>query len=96
MLLSVIITKIMHWYKMSKDGKGLQNKALTLGAFRMDEVDEQRIKMGLVKSELRKVEMLLGHFRERFQRSLGGSDKQVHEANMAFLERKLYDTIKGL
>lgn len=96
MLVSVIITKIMHWYKMAKDGKGLQNKTLTLGTFRMDEKDEHRIKMGLVKSELRKVEMLLGHFPDRFETYLGGNDKWVYEANMAFLERTLYDTTKGL
>lgn len=96
MLLSVIITKIIYWYRMSKDGKGLQNKALTLGTFKMDEEDEQRIRMGLVKSELRKVEVLLSRFRDRFERSLSGCDKQVYDANVAFLQRRLYDTIQGL
>jgi hypothetical protein len=40
MLLSVIISKIMYWYKMSKDGRELQNKALTLEIFRMDEINK--------------------------------------------------------
>lgn len=96
MLLSVIITKIMHWYKRSRDGKGPHEESLTLGSYMMDKEDEQRIKMALVKSELRKVEMLLSRFRERFERSLNGNDKQMYEANMAFLERKLHDTITGL
>lgn len=96
MLLSVIITKIMHWYKKSRDGKGANEETMTFGTYQMDKEDEQRIKMALVKSELRKVEMLLSRFRERFERSLSGSDKQVYEANMTFLERRLHDTFKGL
>ena len=86
----------MHWYSRSRDGNGLQEVCLTLGTYKMDKEDEQRIKLALVRSELRKVEMLLGRFRERFERSLDGYEKELYEANMAFLERKLYDTIKGL
>lgn len=96
MLLFVIVTKIVHWYKKSRDGQGSEEVGVTLGTFKMDKEDEHRMKMVLIKSELRKVEMLISRFRDRFERSLDGQDEQVYEANMAFLEQRLQDTIKGL
>ncbi|KAJ9648122.1 hypothetical protein H2199_001899 [Coniosporium tulheliwenetii] len=96
MLLFVIITKVVHWYKKSRDGQGSDEVGVTLGTFKVDKEDEHRMKVVLIKSELRKVEMLISRFRDRFERSLDGQDEQVYEANMAFLEQRLQDAIKGL
>ncbi|KIX96237.1 uncharacterized protein Z520_08015 [Fonsecaea multimorphosa CBS 102226] len=98
MLLSVIITRIVQCYKKIRNGEceGSEEVGVTMGSLKMDSEDEYQIKMVLIRSELRKIKSLVTRFRERFENYLQGADRQLYEANMAFLEYGLDDTIKGL
>ncbi|OQU98233.1 Fungal Zn2-Cys6 binuclear cluster domain-containing protein [Cladophialophora immunda] len=98
MLLSVIITRIVQCYKRIRNGEcpGSEEVGVTMGSLKMDSEDEYQIKMVLIRSELRKIKALVTRFRERFESYLQGADRQLYEANMAFLEYGLDDTIKGL
>jgi hypothetical protein len=99
MLLSVIITRIVESYKKIRNGEqcqGTEEVGVTLGMMKMDSEDEYQIKMVLIRSELRKIKGLVMRFRDRFENYLQGPDRQLYEANMAFLEHGLDDTIKGL
>jgi hypothetical protein len=96
LLLSVIITRIVQCYKKIRSGEGADDVGVTLGAMKMDSEDEYTIKMVLIRSELRKIKTLVTRFRDRFENYLQGADRQLYEANMAFLEYGLDDTIKGL
>lgn len=62
----------------------------------MDSEDEYQIKMVLIRSELRKLKALVTKFGDRFERFLDGPDRQLYEANVAFLECGLEEGIKGL
>ncbi|ETI20212.1 hypothetical protein G647_08246 [Cladophialophora carrionii CBS 160.54] len=99
MLLSVIITRIVQTYQKIRNGEhpqGCEAVGVTLGSMKMDSEDEYQIKMVLIRSELRKIKALVTRFRDRFENSLQGPDRQLYEANMAFLEYGLEDTIRGL
>ncbi|OAP55334.1 hypothetical protein AYL99_10307 [Fonsecaea erecta] len=99
MLLSVIITRIVQCYKKIRNGEGGEggeDVGVTMGSLRMDREDEYQIKLVLIRSELRKIKALVTRFRDRFENFLQGPDRQLYEANMAFLEYGLDDTIKGL
>ncbi|KIX05318.1 uncharacterized protein Z518_06190 [Rhinocladiella mackenziei CBS 650.93] len=98
MLLSVIITRIVQCYKKIRNGEcqGSEDVGVTMGTLKMDSEDEYQIKMFLIRSELRKIKSLITRFRDRFENFLQGADRQLYEANMAFLEYGLDDTIKGL
>jgi hypothetical protein len=99
MLLTVIITRIVQCYKKIRNGEcctGNEEVGVTMGMLKMDSEDEYQIKMVLIRSELRKIKTLLVRFRDRFENYLTGADRNLYEANMAFLEYGLDDTIKGL
>ncbi|KIX08899.1 uncharacterized protein Z518_03556 [Rhinocladiella mackenziei CBS 650.93] len=98
MLLSVIITRIVQCYKKIRNGEcqGSEEVGVTMGMLKMDSEDEYQIKMVLIRSELRKIKLLITRFRDRFENFLQGADRQLYEANMSFLEYGLDDTIKGL
>ncbi|KIW74258.1 hypothetical protein Z517_12198 [Fonsecaea pedrosoi CBS 271.37] len=98
MILSVIITRIVQCYKKIRNGEcqGCDEVGVTMGSLKMDSEDEYQIKMVLIRSELRKIKSLVTRFRDRFESFLQGADRQLYEANMAFLEYGLDDTIKGL
>jgi Fungal Zn(2)-Cys(6) binuclear cluster domain/Aflatoxin regulatory protein len=98
MVLSVIITKVVQWYRRSRhgQGQGSEEVGVTMGVFKMDSEDEHQIKTVLIRSELRKIKMLMTRSRERFEKYLDGQDRELYEANMAFLEQGLEDTIRSL
>jgi hypothetical protein len=107
-LLAVIIMKIISWYSaighaapgFSVAVEQVVPTPLRLGAYRLDGEDEERIKVHLVLSELRKVDALTVKFRGRFSRSAGQQAEkdveQLCEALVAFLRLRLRETVGGL
>ena len=87
---------------LSKDGDdtisncsaGSGHGCVTLGSYRMDKEDDERLKMEIVAIELRKVETLVVGFRERFcgtqmQRPQAEHESRLYEALLDFLAKKL-------
>lgn len=62
---------------------------LRLGSYSVDESDEERLKIEIVKLELGKAELLIAHLRDRVSQSIQGPERIVGEALVTFLSERL-------
>jgi len=69
---------------------------LTLGAYKLDGEYEEKMKVQLVLGELRKVEVLVGKFGERFCTGIEGDGNGVYSALETFLRSRLRETVEEL
>ncbi|MCJ1419188.1 hypothetical protein MMC32_005541 [Xylographa parallela] len=89
-----LIAKILSIYQSScgvwSDQSSSSTSArITLGVYNLDREDEERIKMILVRMELRKVETLVAKVREKACQGDGESEIQAFDALVRFLDGKL-------
>ncbi|KAI9731501.1 MAG: hypothetical protein M1834_004621 [Cirrosporium novae-zelandiae] len=99
-MLSVIISKLLSWYQALgrisiADAQNVAPpSSLTVGEYRLEGDDADRIRVQLVLNELRKIEKLVEGFSDRFC-SGGEADAETGNVYMAlggFLKRRLLET----
>ncbi|MCJ1258522.1 hypothetical protein MMC24_006355 [Lignoscripta atroalba] len=113
-LVAVVSSKMLAWYQAvarvstssftTSDStfagtETVMHTPLTLGAYKLDGVYEERMKVQLVLSELRKMKELVEKFGERFCREEGGEKKRdggVYSALEIFLQTRLRETVQAL
>lgn len=89
-----LIAKILSIYQSScgvwsNQSSSSTSARLTLGVYNLDRDDEERIKMILVRMELRKVETLVAKVKEKACQNEAESELMAFEALVGFLEGKL-------
>ncbi|MCJ1474935.1 hypothetical protein MMC13_003595 [Lambiella insularis] len=89
-----LIAKILSIYQSScgvwsNQSSSSTSARLTLGVYNLDRDDEERIKMILVRMELRKVETLVTKVKEKACQHEAESELMAFEALVGFLEGKL-------
>lgn len=94
---SHVITRLPPSPSTSSDAgeRVVSPRPITVGAYRMDAKDEQRMRMQLISNELRETAGLVERYTERYQ-GMGprgsGDDMGVQTALIALVKRKLRDT----
>lgn len=71
---------------------------LTLGAYQLDQKDEEKLKMDIFRLELGKVENLISLFGQRYSGSSGQTLDEARSGDdtVGFLEKRLRDSLEVL
>ncbi|MCJ1244519.1 hypothetical protein MMC30_001717 [Trapelia coarctata] len=110
-IVAVISSKVLAWYQAVArastttpttpssrfaNTETAVHMPLTLGAYKLDGEYEEKMKVQLVLGELRKVEVLVGKFGERFCSGVEGDHNGVYSALETFLRSRLRETLEEL
>ncbi|KAL9637152.1 MAG: hypothetical protein Q9164_002376 [Protoblastenia rupestris] len=103
MILAATITKMMAWYqsicRMPAQPSSISNTpptTIVLGAYRLDGEDEDAVKMQVVLNELKKVDLLMAKFAERFRALQVQQESTFYGELIMFLRRKLREVVGEL
>lgn len=110
-IVAVITSKVLAWYQAVArastttpttprsrfaNTETAVHMPLTLGAYKLDGEYEEKMKVQLVLGELRKVEMLVENFGERFCKGFERDHNGVYSALETFLRSRLRETVEEL
>lgn len=107
MMIASLITKIISIYQLPSNPSTASGTTLgrdstpttarlTLGAYNLDQEDEERFKMEIVRVELKKVELLVSRLKEKFCQAHPEYEMRAYEALVVFLSGKLRSALEML
>ncbi|KAL9126314.1 MAG: hypothetical protein Q9217_004614 [Psora testacea] len=103
LILAASIAKMMSWYqsicRMPSQSSSSPNTCPTtiiVGAYRLDGEDEDAVKMQVVLNELKKVDMLMVRFGERFRALQTKHESAFYRDLITFLRRNLRQVVEEL
>jgi hypothetical protein len=62
---------------------------MTLGSYKVEEGDEERMKMEIIRMELRKVETMISRMKEQVNQDIPVAEQRLREGLSVFLSEKL-------
>lgn len=78
-----------------RSGSGFEGLAITVGAYKMDKEDEERMRIQIVVNELRKVNRLVDEYKKKYCSVVKGGEG-IYSALEVFMRGKLTSTLDDL